>query len=43
MQNDLSNHHEVITEAIQTQLRKIGFLEPYELLKQLSRGQSFND
>lgn len=41
MKAHLSNHLEVITEAIQTELRKIGYPEPYELLKKLSRGKSF--
>ena len=41
MKEELSNHHEVITEAIQTELRKVGYPEPYELLKKMSRGQSF--
>lgn len=33
----------MITEAIQTELRKVGYPEPYELLKKLSRGKSFNE
>lgn len=41
MKKHLSEHLEVITEAIQTELRKIGYPEPYELLKKLSRGKSF--
>lgn len=42
MRQELSSHLEVITEAIQTELRKIGYPEPYELLKKLSRGRSFD-
>ena len=29
MLNELKEHHEVITEAIQTELRKINYPEPY--------------
>lgn len=43
MRAELSEHLEVITEAIQTELRKVGYPEPYELLKNLSRGKSFNE
>lgn len=43
MLHELSRHYEVITEAIQTELRKIGYPEPYELLKKLSRGQPFTE
>lgn len=42
MKKELGHHLEVITEAIQTELRKVGYSEPYELLKKLSRGKSFN-
>ena len=42
MEQDLESHYEVITEAIQTELRKINYPEPYELLKNLSRGKTFN-
>ena len=41
MRSHLSTHLEVITEAIQTELRKIGYPKPYELLKNLSRGKAF--
>jgi adenylosuccinate lyase len=34
---DLANHPEVITEAIQTVLRREGYPQPYEALKNLSR------
>ena len=43
MKEQLSNHLEVITEAIQTELRKVGYPEPYELLKTISRGKSFTE
>ena len=36
---DLQNHPEVITEAIQTILRREGMMMPYEKLKELSRGK----
>lgn len=42
MEEELLSHYEVITEAIQTELRKISYPEPYELLKNLSRGKTFN-
>ena len=41
MEEELLNHYEVVTEAIQTELRKINYPEPYELLKNLSRGKTF--
>ncbi|HRI28088.1 MAG TPA: adenylosuccinate lyase [Chitinophagales bacterium] len=37
LQADLQAHWEVITEAIQTVLRREGFANPYEALKNLSR------
>jgi adenylosuccinate lyase len=36
---DLNNHPEVITEAIQTILRREGIAMPYEKLKELARGK----
>ena len=36
---DLNNHPEVITEAIQTILRREGVTMPYEKLKELARGK----
>ena len=36
---DLNNHPEVVTEAIQTILRREGVEMPYEKLKELSRGK----
>lgn len=37
--NELDNHYEVLTEAIQTVLRKNNISNAYELLKELSRGK----
>ncbi|WP_129627167.1 adenylosuccinate lyase [Candidatus Oscillochloris fontis] len=37
---DLTAHPEVLAEAVQTILRRIGYPEPYEALKQLSRGRA---
>ena len=37
--NELNNHYEVLTEAIQTVLRKNKIPNAYELLKELSRGK----
>ena len=39
VKQDLNNHPEVITEAIQTILRREGVAMPYEKLKELSRGK----
>ena len=39
MKEDLNKHPEVITEAIQTILRREGVKMPYEQLKELSRGK----
>ncbi|MEI6280698.1 MAG: adenylosuccinate lyase [bacterium] len=36
---DLNNHPEIITEAIQTILRREGIAMPYEKLKELTRGK----
>ena len=41
MLNELKQHDEVTTEGIQTELRKINYPEPYELLKNISRGQPY--
>jgi len=38
IQEELNNHWEVLTEAIQTVLRKSGDQKPYERLKTLTRG-----
>ncbi len=40
IRRDLSEHAEVLAEAIQTILRRYGADTPYEQLKQLTRGQS---
>ena len=37
---ELQQHPEVLTEAMQTILRREGFPEPYEAMKQLARGRS---
>ena len=37
--NELDNHYEVLSEAIQTVLRKNKLSNAYELLKELSRGK----
>ena len=37
--NDLENNWVVITEAIQTVLRREGYPEPYEILKNATRGK----
>lgn len=39
IKEDLNNHPEVITEAIQTILRREGVTMPYEKLKELARGK----
>ena len=39
MNQALSEHPEVITEAYQTMLRAVGFPDPYGALKSLARGQ----
>ena len=39
LSNELNNHYEVISEAIQTVLRKNKIDNAYELLKELSRGK----
>ena len=40
MAKDLDNHPEVITEAMQTILRREGVAMPYEKLKELTRGKN---
>ncbi len=37
---DLADHPEVLAEAVQTILRRVGYPEPYEALKGLSRGRA---
>ncbi len=39
IRHDLQNQQVVVVEGIQTLLRRIGYPEPYEALKQLSRGK----
>ena len=41
--NDLEASWEVLAEAIQTTMRKHGIKEPYERLKQLTRGRHFDE
>jgi len=36
---ELDNHPEILAEAIQTVLRKVGYNNPYEKLKELTRGK----
>ena len=40
MKNDLENHPEVISEGIQTILRREGFSDAYETMKSMTRGKS---
>ncbi|NPA72610.1 MAG: adenylosuccinate lyase [Gammaproteobacteria bacterium] len=42
MANDLDGNWEVLSEAIQTVMRRHGFEKPYERLKELTRGQRVN-
>ena len=42
LQNDLDNNWAVLAEAIQTVMRRYGIPEPYEKLKQLTRGQDID-
>ena len=39
---ELENNPEVITEAVQTILRKVGYPKPYEAMKKLSRGKKIS-
>jgi adenylosuccinate lyase len=43
LENDLENNWAIVSEAIQTILRKIAYPEPYEALKELTRGKSHID
>jgi len=43
VQQELGNHWEVLSEAIQTILRKVGYNQPYEKLKELTRGEKINE
>lgn len=40
MLEDLNNNPEVLAEAIQTVLRKNGFVDAYEILKEMTRGKA---
>ncbi len=40
--NDINNHWEILAEAAQTVMRRYGIENPYEKLKKLTRGKSFN-
>lgn len=42
LRSDLLNHPEVLAEAVQTILRRVGYAEPYEALKSLTRGRALN-
>jgi adenylosuccinate lyase len=42
LHNELENNWQVVTEAIQTILRREGVEKPYEKLKELSRGKQIN-
>jgi len=42
LEDELTKHWEVLAEAIQTVLRKNGHPNPYEALKELTRGQTIN-
>jgi adenylosuccinate lyase len=42
MAEELKDNGEILTEAIQTLLRKHGYSKPYELLKDFSRGKKFS-
>lgn len=39
-EKELNEHWEILAEPIQTLLKKIGYREPYEKLKKLTRGQA---
>lgn len=39
---DLANHWEVLAEAVQTVMRRYGIEQPYEKLKNFTRGQKIN-
>jgi adenylosuccinate lyase len=42
LRSDLAAHPELLAEAVQTILRREGFPEPYEALKQLTRGRALS-
>ncbi|MDP2127660.1 MAG: adenylosuccinate lyase [Pseudohongiella sp.] len=43
LQRDLDNSWEVLAEPIQTVMRRYGVEQPYEKLKELTRGQTINE
>jgi len=43
LENDIKNNWEVLAEPIQTAMRKYGVPEPYEKLKQLTRGKNLDE
>ena len=42
LDEDLNNSWEVLAEPIQTVMRRYGVANPYEKLKELTRGQAMN-
>ncbi len=42
LNEELEEHWEVLAEAIQVVLRKVGYEKPYEKLKELTRGEKMN-
>ena len=42
IENDLAGNWEVLAEAVQTVMRKYGVKEPYEQLKQATRGRKLD-
>ena len=43
LEHDLKNNWEILAEPIQTAMRKYGMSEPYEKLKQLTRGKTLDE
>ncbi|MFO1257498.1 MAG: adenylosuccinate lyase [Gammaproteobacteria bacterium] len=43
IKQDLDNHWEILAEVIQTVMRRYGLPEPYEQLKQLTRGEKLDE
>ena len=43
LESDLGASWEVLTEAVQTAMRKDGMVEPYEQLKNLTRGRQLDE
>ena len=43
IKHDLTESWEVLSEAIQTVMRRYGISEPYEKLKKVTRGQKVNE